>query len=598
MAITIRHLEGPLVGHEQHFDDSVEVITFGRSAECDVVYPLECVEIGRKHFQLRRLASCNYVVSLFENRFVEIDGVIPEDGAVVKHDSVIRLGRPDGPCFRVNLGREMQEIAWSSEEAYSDLADYLSPDPIEEQQDRLADLFLTRKSQAPAVIAGITASPIGGPLQPMMPPVSSPVPSPSSPDRNSTVEAAPSGPPYNAEASHAPLSGGLSTGKAQSRIAEPRRRKASSLPRRVGSSESQRDLSLGRVPQISDTPSNSAPQMRMRSRRVGALWWVAAALAAAALAYFLYRREIPFGAIFGKLFQAAIPPPAPKATSMDLVEASVFGPNAVEAGQQGLIQVLLHQLNQREIAKALAQENDPDATRRGIQTLAAEIARGQRVEIILEGRGLDVDQEMQPLVWRGEPCACQFTVTAPKHLAGKTVHPRALVLVDSVPVGSLTFALKVTASKQKAREAELRGDRARRYSYAFLSYASPDRAEVIKRAQGLKAGGTSFFNDLLSLEPGERWEKRLYQEIDSCDVFYLFWSSQAKASEWVMKETEYALARRAASEDGAPDIIPVIIEGPPSPSPPDSLKDIHFDDCLFYVLAGIDGQRAGGGAGP
>ena len=135
-------------------------------------------------------------------------------------------------------------------------------------------------------------------------------------------------------------------------------------------------------------------------------------------------------------------------------------------------------------------------------------------------------------------------------------------------------------------------DRARRYHYAFLSYASPDRAEVLKRAQGLKADGTSFFNDLLSLDPGERWEKRLYQEIDRCDVFYLFWSSQAKESEWVMKETEYALARRMASANGDPDIVPVIIEGPPPPSPPESLKDIHFNDSLLYVLAGVGGGRS------
>jgi hypothetical protein len=109
---------------------------------------------------------------------------------------------------------------------------------------------------------------------------------------------------------------------------------------------------------------------------------------------------------------------------------------------------------------------------------------------------------------------------------------------------------------------------------------------MLKRAQGLKAGGTNFFNDLLSLEPGERWEKRLYDEIDRCDVFFLFWSSHARASEWVMKETAHALARQAASPDGQPDIVPVIIEGPPSPAPPDSLKAIHFNDGLIYILAG------------
>lgn len=144
-----------------------------------------------------------------------------------------------------------------------------------------------------------------------------------------------------------------------------------------------------------------------------------------------------------------------------------------------MIQVFLHQLDQREIAKALAKEADPKASRRGVRTLVAEITRGQR-------------------------------------------------------------------------------------AYAFLSYASPDRAEVIMRAQGLKAGGTDFFHDLLSLGPGEQ------------------------ASPGVMKETEYALARRAASGGRVPDIIPVLIEGPPPPTPPEALKDIHFNDCLLYVLSGIE----------
>jgi hypothetical protein len=218
-----------------------------------------------------------------------------------------------------------------------------------------------------------------------------------------------------------------------------------------------------------------------------------------------------------------------------------------------------------------------------VQTLSTELAWGQRVEILFEGRGLGIDQERQSLTWRGQPSACQFTVSAPKDANGRTFHPRVLVLVDSVPVGSLTFSLKV--SRKETAAIELRGDRARRYSYAFLSYASPDRAEVLKRAQGLKAGGTNFFNDLLSLEPGERWEKRLYEEIDRCDVFYLFWSSHAKTSEWVMKETAHALARQASSADGDPDIVPVIIEGPPTPTPPDSLKAIHFNDSLIYLLA-------------
>ena len=70
--------------------------------------------------------------------------------------------------------------------------------------------------------------------------------------------------------------------------------------------------------------------------------------------------------------------------------------------------------------------------------------------------------------------------------------------------------------------------------------------------QGLKAARINFFEDLLTLEPGEHWEKRLYEEIEACDLFLLFWSTEAKASPWVMKEVEYALNRQKKSPDQLP----------------------------------------------
>jgi hypothetical protein len=59
-----------------------------------------------------------------------------------------------------------------------------------------------------------------------------------------------------------------------------------------------------------------------------------------------------------------------------------------------------------------------------------------------------------------------------------------------------------------------------------------------------------------------------------------------------MNETKYALARRASSKEGRPDIVPVIIEGPPPPTPPEALREIHLSDCMLYVLAGIRAEDA------
>jgi hypothetical protein len=537
MGITIRHLEGPLAGLEQRFDDSVEVISFGRSPECQVVYPPDCVEVGDRHFQLRRTKSGDYRVEFAPDHYLEINGFQADNNRLLRSGSFVKLGF-DGPWFAVEIQSEFAADAELHVDSIYDLLplplevdsfDDLPPPPIEGPLDTSVASLLERRSKVAAILAGIST-------------VSFSSLSPSVPE--------------------------FSLGSLSQSFPESRAREA--------------------APTIA---------YRRASRRRG--HWIQVTIAAIAAAtamalYLLFRREVALGAaIIGKFIHAILPPAPGLSAKSDLVDVSVFGPRALSTDHEALIQVFLHQLDQREIANALAKEADSDATRRGVQTLAAEITRGQRVEVILEGRGLDVDDAMQSLIWRGDPCVCQFTVTAPKDTTRSIFHPRALILIDSVPVGSVTFALKVTLGAVSQPETELRGDRARHYAYAFLSYASPDRAEVIKRAQGLRAGGTNFFNDLLSLEPGERWEQRLYQEIDRCDVFYLFWSSHAKASEWVMKETEYALARRASSGNGDPDIIPVIIEGPPPPIPPEALKDIHFNDCLLYVLAGIEGHATG-----
>lgn len=98
----------------------------------------------------------------------------------------------------------------------------------------------------------------------------------------------------------------------------------------------------------------------------------------------------------------------------------------------------------------------------------------------------------------------------------------------------------------------------------------------------LPRAGIEFFHDVLTLEPREKWEKTLYKEIEKSDVFFLFWSNAAKNSEWVMKEVRYALKEKALL--GNPEIVPVIIEGPPPVAPPPELKDIHFNDRFIYFL--------------
>jgi hypothetical protein len=274
--------------------------------------------------------------------------------------------------------------------------------------------------------------------------------------------------------------------------------------------------------------------------------------------------------------------------SRDAVDVSAFASTSAPVGEQTLVQIFLHVPEQAETAAARAREADPSTGRRGFVTLNAEIARGSRVDIHLEGKDVSIDESVQSVIWRGDPCACQFIVelrTVGRHLL------RVRVVLDGVPIGSLCFTLEATATSQSS-DITIRGDRARRYTRAFLSYASPDRAEVLKRAQALRLAGLDFFQDVLSLEPGQRWERQLYREIDRCDLFLLFWSAHAASSEWVLREAQHALDRQGTSADDLPDITPVILEGPPIPSPPDALKHLHFNDYFRYFISGAEDRPA------
>ena len=55
-------------------------------------------------------------------------------------------------------------------------------------------------------------------------------------------------------------------------------------------------------------------------------------------------------------------------------------------------------------------------------------------------------------------------------------------------------------------------------------------APAARRDSAFRIAGLSVFQDIIDLEPGQRWERELYREIDRGNVLLLFWSSAAAAS--------------------------------------------------------------------
>jgi hypothetical protein len=266
------------------------------------------------------------------------------------------------------------------------------------------------------------------------------------------------------------------------------------------------------------------------------------------------------------------------------VDTAVFCPPIVACGSTFLVQVFLYSPSSAKDVELEARQADEAAERRGTYSLPLDIPSGTRVDLRLEMPTLIVEEPDSLLLWRGRTTGAQFEVRVPADLTDPQAIGRVRIAVSGIPVGTLLFQLSVSSLASRPASIEARQLRARRYRKAFTSYSSKDRAEVLRRVQAFKIAGIEVFHDILDLDPGERWKKSLYHEIDNCDVFLLFWSNSAAASEWVGKEIDYALALKNGDEDQPPDIQPVPIEGPPIAPPPECLKNLHFNDALLAQI--------------
>ncbi len=304
------------------------------------------------------------------------------------------------------------------------------------------------------------------------------------------------------------------------------------------------------------------------------------------------------------------PTPAKKEDSIesDDITCSVYSESSVSAGKSIFVQVFAHLPDKKEEATTMASMFDEESTMRGTTHLNTHVKRGTDLCFHFEADEIiKVDEVTKHLKWQGETDSVQFSLSFPDDYPIGSFVGKIIITLESIPIGHILFKLKVLEpnrttfnkamtifSKLRSSVSKSKNDKSvtktksqgemKRYKYAFISYASPDRDEVLRRVQMLGLAGINYFQDILSLDPGVRWEKELYKHIDRSDVFFLFWSSEAKNSPWVLKEVKHAISCQEGTYHGIPEIIPVILEGPPVPKPPQMLSHIHFNDSMVYFI--------------
>jgi hypothetical protein len=251
-----------------------------------------------------------------------------------------------------------------------------------------------------------------------------------------------------------------------------------------------------------------------------------------------------------------------------------------------MIQAFTHTHEQSEEARRLAGEFDDETARLGVQSLGVRVLPATRLTYTLRLPGLSIVEPIQEMHWHRKTENVAWGVEVPADYRVGSVIGSVTVTADGIPLGRITIKVDILpagkgkTAKMDALDPVATG--AEKFKQAFISYASQDRNIVVRLVQMLRINGIEFFQDLLHLEPGDRWAKELYRHIEESDLFLLFWSSHAKASEWVMNEARHALSCQKGNVDAPPVIHPVIVEGPPPVPPPPELAHLHFNDPLIY----------------
>lgn len=261
-------------------------------------------------------------------------------------------------------------------------------------------------------------------------------------------------------------------------------------------------------------------------------------------------------------------------TGIDLVEFSVFAPATVAPETSFILEIWAYlKLDRQEVLER--------AERRG-----RLIEKGSRGPVYIQGRSeitlvlrlddFELVDTQDTIVWSGDATNVSFIVKTPKGLAPGIYPGQVNILHNGLLLTRLIFEL--TVGNRQDEQGNVYAHR-KEFKSAFASYASPDRDEVLRRVQGICATGMDVFVDVLSLRVGQAWEEALYEHIRSRDVFYLFWSSAARDSEWVAREWQYAL-----KEKGLDFIHPIPLAPPDQVPPPEELRSKHFNDIILAVL--------------
>jgi len=267
------------------------------------------------------------------------------------------------------------------------------------------------------------------------------------------------------------------------------------------------------------------------------------------------------------------------------VGIGVVAPEEVRRNEDLMVQVVgnVEELLDRTIAEAVSVDAINHAKVRGRCSFPVKL--NDSITFKLQISGMKFEEDKQSIVWEERDFKIQFLAHVSKSAEVGSHAGKLLIFIGDIVVGRIGFTTRVNRFFKPSQKPAKTNEKV--FKNYFISYSSKDLDKVASRVQGMRISDREFakhsFWDKMFLTPGDRYEKEIYDYIDNkADVFLLFWSSNAAASEWVRKEIKRAVARQKRMrrpENRLPEIIPVPIENP-MPPPPEELSDLHFGDAV------------------
>jgi hypothetical protein len=262
----------------------------------------------------------------------------------------------------------------------------------------------------------------------------------------------------------------------------------------------------------------------------------------------------------------------------DRVHFTVTGPASCKPDSTFLIFLWAHLKKQRSEVIKKAKQMIKKKEILDISIGPEYVARGTRLFVEIHIKDLIIKDSIKSILWDGEIADTNFLVNVPKEAIKELKNGYIKIYVEGCLLQKIDFIIEVSDYLEETKPISIK---ITQYQKAFCSYASKDRNLVVQRVQGMLkiAPDMDFFLDVVKLRSGENWKDKLWHIIPQQDIFYLFWSKNAKKSEWVEKEWRCALKTKGL------DFIDPVPLSSKIITPPPELEAKHFYNGILRFMS-------------